>query len=106
MLDYAGRATEYANGRTRSDLESDRMLADALARVLGIVGEAAAQTTPDFRSRHASIPWAKAIGMRNRLIHGYPDVDLDVLWSTVQEDIPPLVDALQRVLAESESDVR
>jgi uncharacterized protein with HEPN domain len=99
MLDYSERATTYTQGRTRADLETDSMLTDAPARVLEIVGEAVAQTSPAFREAHPEIPWAKAVGMRNRLIHGYPDIDLGVLWSTVTEDIPPLIAQLRGILA-------
>jgi uncharacterized protein with HEPN domain len=60
------------------------MLAGALARALGIIGEAA-QTTPGFREQYPEIPWVRAIGMRNRLIHAYPDIDLDVLWWTAMD---------------------
>jgi uncharacterized protein with HEPN domain len=104
MLDYAERSIAYVGGRTRADLGTDSMLADALARVLEIIGEAAAQSSPEFREQHPEIPWAKAIGMRNRLIHAYPDVDLDILWSTVTEDIPPLIGQLRNILAGQSSD--
>lgn len=97
MLDYSMQAIQFTRGRTRADLESDAILALALARILEIVGEAAAQTSGSFRAKHPEVPWARAVGMRNRLIHAYPDVDLDLLWSTVVEDIPPLLEQLNRI---------
>lgn len=99
MLDYALRATNYAHGRDRRDLDEDEVLALALTRCLEIVGEAAAQTSPEYREAHPDIPWGRAIGMRNRLIHAYVDINLDILWTTITADLPPLIADLQRLVS-------
>jgi len=65
---------------------------------LEIVGEAANSVTNDFREQHPQIPWKKMIELRNRLIHGYFDINLDIVWDTVLEDLPPLVADLKKII--------
>jgi uncharacterized protein with HEPN domain len=90
MLDAVLEVIEFTHNKVRSDLDSDRKLKHALVRLLEIIGEAAVGMSENAMSRHPDIPWKEMIGMRNRLIHGYFDVDLDIVWQTVTEDIPPL----------------
>ena len=85
-------------GRQRSDLDSDRMLQLALVRLVEVVGEAAARVTPVGQQRYGQIPWTAAKGMRNRLIHGYDKIDLNVLGDTIQVDFPPLIMQLRTAL--------
>jgi uncharacterized protein with HEPN domain len=70
-----------------------------VVRLLEIIGEAASRVPIDGRSRYPDIPWPQIIGMRNRLIHGYNSVDFDILWQTAREDLPPLIAALESILA-------
>lgn len=104
ILDAARRAVRFADTRSRSDLESDEdPLADALVRLISVVGEAASRLSSDTRSQLDAIPWADVIGMRNRLIHGYFDINLDILWATVEDSLPSLIRALELALvADSE----
>ena len=74
------------------------MLRLALARAVEIIGEAAARVSAETRASAASIPWAAIVGMRNRLIHAYFDIDNDVLWKTATDEIPLLVEALRPIL--------
>lgn len=90
MLLAARDAAAFANGRTRDDLDGDRQLLLALIKAVEIIGEAAAHVSEDTKSAHPEIPWARIVGMRNRLVHGYFDVRLDTVWNTVREDIPAL----------------
>ena len=98
MLDRAQEAISMVGERQRQDLGQDRMLELALVRLIEIIGEAAARVSPKGRREHPSIPWPEIIGMRNRLVHGYDEVDLDVLWDTIEFDLPPLVRMLQQIL--------
>ena len=91
MLDHAIEAVALAKGRTRQDLDKDRLLNLSLVRLLEIVGEAAARLSSETRDLHPSIPWPDIIGLRNRLIHGYDIVDFDILWDIVNDDLPPLI---------------
>ena len=102
MLDHAREAVEMARGRTREDLDADRMLSLALTRLVEVIGEAASRVPPDTRSRFPEIPWRQIIGTRNRLIHGYQEVSHDVLWSIVSGDLPPLIENLERILEQEE----
>ena len=98
MCDYAQRAIEMMARRTREELDTNQMLQLAVARLVELVGEAASQVPVEFQRAHAEIPWPAIIGMRHRLIHGYDFVDMDILWDTVQYNLPELVDALERIL--------
>ena len=94
MLEHAQEAMQLVDERTRRDLDTDRVLSLALVRLLEIVGEAAAGVSPDAQAKRPAIPWAEIIGLRNRLIHGYDAVDLDIVWNIVERDLPALVRAL------------
>jgi len=98
MLDYAREALELLEGKTRADLGSTRLLQLGLVRLVEIIGEAAARVSQEERSRRPAIAWNVIIGMRNRLIHAYDRIDLDVLWDTVRDDLPPLIAELERAL--------
>jgi uncharacterized protein with HEPN domain len=97
MQEAIALAVKMAQGRTRADLASDPMLTMALTRCLEVLGEAASRLSPEMRLRFPQIPSAKMISMRNRLIHAYFDVDLDIVWTTVSEDLPPLIPILEDV---------
>ena len=97
IIDAAREALSFADGKVREDLDDDRMLVLSIWKSIEIVGEAAANLTNDFKVSVADIPWRNIIGMRNRLIHAYFDVDLDRLWDTVQQDLLPLIAALEAV---------
>lgn len=103
MLQAAGKAIDLAEGRHRGDLEEDETLALSLARLLEVLGEAASHVSEETRNRLDGIPWAEIVGMRNKLIHAYFDVDLDIVWQTVREDLPPLVEALEDAVDEDEA---
>jgi len=103
MVDAAEQAMGFARGRSRADLDNDLMLAFALVKAIEIVGEAANQVTSTTRDRCPSIPWQEIVGMRHRLIHAYFDINHDVLWQTVQHDLPSLISALKQALQEEGS---
>jgi uncharacterized protein with HEPN domain len=94
MREAAARAVKFSAGRSRADLDDDDMLVLALTKLVEIVGEAAKHVTPETRSRYAGVPWSDAARTRDRLIHHYFDIDLDVLWLTVTADLPELLRAL------------
>ena len=96
ILDAANEAVSFAKGKNRTDLDSDRQLNLSLVRLLEIIGEAARGISPEFREANPDLPWESMIGMRDRLIHGYFDVNLDVVWQTVTEDLPPLIEKLKK----------
>lgn len=101
MVDAAEHALQFVKARRREDLTSDVMLRLALTRAIEIVGEAAAQVSDAGRAEAPAIPWPQIVGMRNRLVHAYFDVDLDILWDTVQLSLPPLLAQLKAHLSEA-----
>jgi uncharacterized protein with HEPN domain len=104
MLDAAQKVQRHTAGRQRSDLDADELLALAVVRLLEIIGEAAKRVPDDVRASSPTLPWRSIGRTRDRLIHGYDSVDLDIVWSIVQSDIPPLVAELERLLAVSNDD--
>ena len=94
MLDAAQEAMGFVQGRTRADLNDDRKLVLALVKDIDIIGEAAYQVAEIARDQLQDIPWNDIIGMRHRLVHAYFDINLDILWRTVQEDLPALTAVL------------
>ena len=99
MLDAAHQAMEFTAGRSRSDLDTDTMLTLALTRLLEILGEAAKNVSSPSRVLAPDIPWRQITGTRDRIVHGYFDVDLDVVWRIITVELPTLHPALERLLA-------
>ena len=99
MREAAAYAREMIAGRTRFDLDENVMLRMALTHCLEILGEAASKVTAETRAQLPSIPFVQMVAMRHRLIHAYFDVDLDIVWTTVVDDLPPLLVALDAALA-------
>jgi uncharacterized protein with HEPN domain len=81
-------------------LQTDRLFAFALTRAVEVLGEAASKVTLETRQTHPAIPWAPIVAMRNRLIHAYFDVDLDILWLTAAAELPALLPLLRAALAD------
>ncbi len=99
MRDHAQEAMALLAGKSRTNLEADRVLCLAIVRLIEILGEAARRVPSEMQQVYPSIPWSHIIGMRNRLIHGYDRVDLDIVWSVVVADLPPLVARLAEITA-------
>jgi len=99
MLDHAREAVELVSERTRDDLRGDRLLGLAMTRLVEVIGEAANRVPPEERRKYTGIEWSQIIGMRNRLIHAYDQVELDIVWQTVTVDLPPLIEELRRILS-------
>ena len=98
MLEAATEALSFIQSKTRSDLNKDRMLVLSLVKELEIIGEAASKVSPEVRSQNSAIPWQDISGMRNRLIHAYFDINLDVVWKTVTRDLPSWKAELEKIL--------
>ncbi len=98
MLDHAREASALIRGKSRSHLGAERSLELSLVRLLEIVGEAANRVSASEQSKHPGVPWLKIVGLRNRLIHGYDAVDLDILWEIVTKDISPLIAELEKLV--------
>jgi uncharacterized protein with HEPN domain len=104
MVDAAEAAAQFVAGRRRTDLDTDRMLLFALVRSIEIIGEAASKVTEQTRSVTPELPWKAIVGMRNRLIHAYFDIDADILWVAATVEVPDLHKRLRVLLDEPPCD--
>lgn len=100
MLDAALAAISHLSNRSRGDLDSDRLLLNGVVRELEIIGEAASQVAQDTRKQFPQLPWKEMVGLRNRLIHAYFDVNIDTIWLVITEALPPLISQLNQIIEE------
>jgi uncharacterized protein with HEPN domain len=105
ILSHAREAVNICQGRTRTDLDSDRLLNLALTRLIEIIGEAANRVPESIKKKYPDFPWQQMIGARNRLIHGYDSVDFDILWVIVTHDLPSVITLLEITLNEGAGEI-
>jgi uncharacterized protein with HEPN domain len=98
MLEYSREALTLTYGGNREELDTDRTLSMALARLLEIVGEAASRVTEETQARFPEVPWNTMIGLRDRLLQDYDSVDLDLVWQLMTGELPNMVAFLQKVI--------
>ncbi|HSF83415.1 MAG TPA: HepT-like ribonuclease domain-containing protein [Anaerolineales bacterium] len=98
ILTHAKEAVDICQGKSRADLDRNRLLNLALTRLIEIIGEAANRVPEDIQTQHPNLPWLQMIGARNRLIHGYDNVDFDILWAIINNDLPILIAQLEEIL--------
>ena len=98
MLDACREALSFVKERKQSDLATDRMLLLSLVKEIEIIGEAATQVSDPCRCDFPEIPWEDITGMRHRLVHAYFDMDAKIVWRTVLDDLPPLVQTLEKAI--------
>ena len=103
MLDYSCEAVGFLEGSSFEAFVQDRRTLFAVIRCIEVVGEAAGRVSPESKRALPSIPWRNAVSMRNRLIHGYSDVDERLVYNTVTDNLPKLIAQLERVLTPPES---
>lgn len=98
MLDHVQEAIALVRGRSKTDLNIDRIFFLAILKLVEIVGEAANRVSEATQTAHPQVPWREIIGTRHRLIHGYDAVDNDLLWEIVTADFPVLVDQIRTII--------
>ncbi len=98
MLDSAKEITSFIKNKSFDDFREDRKLQLSIVHLLEIIGEAGSRVSKDIQDKYAKIPWKHITGMRNRLIHGYFDIDLRIVYTTATEDIPPLIDEIKSII--------
>lgn len=99
MLDASNEILSFIADKEFDDFEGDRKLQLSIVHLLEIIGEAGARVSIDVQNKYQHIPWKQITGMRNRLIHGYFDIDLRIVYKTAKEDIPPLVKELKEIIS-------
>ena len=98
MLLSARDAVDFAGRITYSQFQDSRLHQNAILKAVEIVGEAASHVSSGMKESQPDIPWREIVGMRNRLVHVYFDVDIDIVWRTVKEDLPMLIAQLERIV--------
>ncbi len=102
MLDETRHVAQFIKGRTRSDLDTNMMLAYAVVRAIEVIGEAAARVTEETRQGLVNVEWKNIIGMRNRIVHNYNNVNLDIVWQVASHNLPELGHQLLKILSDNE----
>lgn len=105
LLDLAKSARliiQFAQGLTPEDFSEDVRTQAAVLYHIEVIGEAVKRLSPSFRAAHPAIPWSSIAGMRDRLIHQYDTVDLEEVWSVVNQDVPDLLQYLAPLLPRQE----
>ncbi|MBM2846489.1 MAG: hypothetical protein HW407_1801 [Bacteroidetes bacterium] len=97
MLDKAHEALSLVRGKTRQDYDRDSALRLALTHLIQVIGEAARRVSPQFRDRHPQIPWEAIAGMRSKIVHDYMNVDEDIVWDSVTQELHPLIEELKKI---------
>ncbi len=105
MLDSVEAILSFAKGKRRGSLDKDRLFLSAVLRELEIIGEAAGRISVKTKRRFPQIPWKELIGMRNRLIHAYFDVDHDIIWKTIREYLPSFQKQLRQTVEVFETEI-
>ena len=107
IRDYSQKAINYLNNTTYDEFLKDNKTIDATIRTIEVVGEAATKiknmpNSSDFFEKYNSVDWKEAVRMRNRIIHGYEDIDLEIVWNTVKTDFPKLKNNIENVIKEEQ----
>ncbi|MDN3505830.1 MAG: DUF86 domain-containing protein [Simkaniaceae bacterium] len=98
MLDSTKAILSFTKGRRRGSLDNDRLLLSGVLRELEIIGEAAGRISDKTKKEFPEVPWKELVGMRNRLIHAYFDVDHDIIWNTIRKYLPTFLKQLQEII--------
>ncbi|MBU1165255.1 DUF86 domain-containing protein [Patescibacteria group bacterium] len=97
IKDAVSKIDKYSKGLSFDKFNKNNLVIDAVVRNLEVIGEAAKNVPTDFKNEHKDIPWNKIAGMRNIIAHEYFSVDLEILWQTVQQDIPELKKLINKI---------
>ena len=95
MIDASEELLSFAENKSRKDFDTDRMLILSIIKEIEIIGEAANRVSEEMKINYPDIPWAEIIGMRNRLIHSYFNIDSEIVWTSVTKDVPELLSMLR-----------
>ena len=97
MLEAARSATTFMQDKSRHDLDCDEMLSLAIVRLLEVLGEAARRISTPYRDRTPQISWRQIIGTRDRLAHAYDDINYDIVFTIVKDELPALIVELEQL---------
>lgn len=97
ILEAITKIERFTFGITKLDFEKNVLIQDAIIRNIEIIGEATKKISKSLTQNHPEVPWSSMAGMRDKLIHDYLDVDLDVVWKTVEVDLPLLKELVSNI---------
>ena len=100
MIEAAEHAIRFVSGRTRADLDHDPMLLFAVVRAIEIIGEASRHISEQMQEDHPEAPWFEMRAIRNKIVHDYMEINTDIIWDTVQNDLPALKPVIENLLGE------
>ena len=98
ILDAIGLIEEYTKGMSENEFLANSMAHDAVVRQMEIIGEAARNIADEFREKHSRLPWGKMIGIRNKIIHEYFNINYAIVWDTLKDDLPLLKKSIKKIL--------
>ncbi len=98
ILDAIDLIIQYTKGMSENEFLSNSMAHDAVVRQLEIIGEAARNVSDEFQAKHRQLPWIKMIGIRNKIVHEYFNVNYSIVWDTIKDDLPLLKKSIKKIL--------
>lgn len=102
IQDAIGKIHRYVAGKSEADFMADDLVQDGVIRNLEIIGEAVTKLSPELKATHSDVLWGEISGMRNRLIHGYISVNLQIVWDTVEKVLPEFLAEVESIRQEME----
>lgn len=97
ILDSISRIEEYTDGVSEEEFRNNKLIQDGVVRQIEIIGEASKQLSEEVKEKYPGVPWKDIGGMRDKLIHGYFGVDLEIVWKTIKEDLPELKEQILKI---------
>lgn len=105
VIDAAEKIERFTDGMSYETFVEDEKTVDAVLRNFEVIGEATKNLPESHREEYSDVPWREMAGMRDRLIHGYATVDLEIIWTTVEEDIPEILPDIRSVMADLDEEL-
>jgi len=102
ILEAIGKIERFTDGMVYAEFAGDEMTVDAVLRNFEVIGEAAKNVPDDVRREYDAVPWSEMAGMRDKLIHGYATIELEIVWMTVEEELPTLRPQIEAIRDEIE----
>jgi uncharacterized protein with HEPN domain len=98
ILDSIERIEKYTHGVSKNEFLQNGLLQDGVLRQMEIIGEASRNLSSEFRENHSDVQWSQIIGLRNRIVHAYFDIDFEIAWTIVKNDLPYLRQRVEKFL--------
>lgn len=105
IVDAAEKIEQFTDGMSYEAFVEDEKTVDAVLRNFEVIGEAAKNVPESHREEYSDVPWREMAGMRDRLIHGYATVDLEIIWTTVEEDVPEILHDIRSIMADIDEEL-